>query len=135
MPWDRTLSDRATTTIRHRISVPLWTGYLFVQPGTHWAPICSTYGVSRLLMAGPKPHTVARGLVEAVQAAQALAASGILADVPWAPGTPCSLAVGAFAGHPGVVVSVTRGIAHVALMLFGCVRDVSVSVDCLVARE
>jgi transcriptional antiterminator RfaH len=127
--------DRATPTLRHRISVPLWAGYLFVQPGTHWAPICSTHGVSRLLMAGPKPHMLANALVEAVRAAEAISASGILADVPWAPGTPCSLATGAFAGHPGVVVSVTRGIAHVALMLFGCVRDVTVNVDCLVARE
>jgi hypothetical protein len=81
------------------------------------------------------PSHVARGLVEALQAAEALAASGILADVPWAPGTACSVSRGAFAGHPGVVVSVTRGIAHVALMLFGHVRDVTVSVDCLVARE
>jgi hypothetical protein len=81
------------------------------------------------------PSHVARGLVEALQAAEALAASGILADVPWAPGTPCSLATGPFREHPGVVVSVTRSTAHVALMLFGHVRDVTVNVDCLVARE
>jgi hypothetical protein len=59
--------DRATPTLRHRVSVPLWAGYLFVQPGTHWAPICSTHGVSRLLMAGPQPHMLANALVEAVR--------------------------------------------------------------------
>jgi len=127
--------DRATPTLRHRVTVPLWAGYLFVQPGTHWAPICSTHGVSRLLMAGPKPHMLANALVEAVRGAEAIAASGILADVQWAPGTPCSLAVGALRGHPGVVVSVTQRTAHVALMLFGCIRDVSVDVECLMARE
>jgi hypothetical protein len=46
-----------------------------------------------------------------------------------------SLATGPFHDHPGVVVSVTRGIAHVALMLFGHVRDVTVNVDCLIPRE
>jgi hypothetical protein len=40
-----------------------------------------------------------------------------------------------FTGHPAVVISVDRGKAIIAMLLFGELRQVSVDVNSLVARE
>jgi hypothetical protein len=42
---------------------------------------------------------------------------------------------GAFTGHPAVVVSVTGQRAIIAMLLFGELRQVSVDVNNLVARD
>jgi hypothetical protein len=42
---------------------------------------------------------------------------------------------GAFTGHPAVVISVTGQRAIIAMLLFGELRQVSVDVASLVARE
>lgn len=129
-----TRRDPATPTLTRLVEVPLFSSYLFVVPGTHWSPICHTLGVLRLLMAGPNPHIVPDGLVEAVEAGQELRAAPTPENAKWAPGTPCSLATGAFTGHEAVVLSATRSNARVGLVLFGHLREVSVPLNCLKAR-
>jgi transcriptional antiterminator RfaH len=129
--------DRVMPTLWHNVVVPLWPGYLFVHHDSRnsWRPIYETPGVRSVLKHHDQIQWAPHGLVDALQATEDARRYIPPAGSQWAPGMAVSLATGPFHDHPGVVVSVTRGIAHVALMLFGCVRDVSVSVDCLVARE
>jgi len=127
--------DRCLPTHSRPVAVPLWTGYLFVDIGSHWAPVAHTLGVARLLMAGPCPHIVPEAVLSALQAGEALRRSITPPGAQWAPGAACSLATGAFAGHPAVVLSVTRHSATVALLLFGELRNVTVGIECLVARD
>jgi hypothetical protein len=86
-------------------------------------------------MSGNQLHHLDAGVVEAVQGALALSASGMLADVPWAPGTPCSLATGAFHGLPAVVLGVHGDTAHISLMFLGQLRQLTVETGCLIPRE
>jgi len=127
--------DRATPTLRHRVSVPLFSGYLFVVPGSLWAPIRSTAGVARLLMAGLKPHMLAEGAVEGLQAGEASRRTNIPSGALWTPGAACVVARGAGCGLTGAVVSVNGDMATVVLMLFGQLREVRIGVDCLRPRE
>ncbi len=129
--------DRCLPTHSRPVEVPLWTGYLFVdlQSDRHWTPVAHTLGVARLLMAGPSPHIVPEAVLSVLQAGEALRRSITPPGAQWAPGAACSLATGAFSGHPAVVLSVTRQTATVALLLFGELRNVTVDVDCLVVRD
>jgi hypothetical protein len=40
-----------------------------------------------------------------------------------------------FQGHPAVVLAVGREKARIAIMLFGALREATVSLDCLKPRE
>jgi transcription antitermination factor NusG len=123
--------DRVTPSLKHRVQRPLFGNYLFVTVDQHWAPIQHTRGVLRLLMAGSRPGIVPEAVVSALDAVQGLAAP----PTPWEPGTPCSLAVGPLRGHPAVVLRVARETAHLSVMLFGALRQVSAPVAWLVDRE
>jgi transcription antitermination factor NusG len=74
------------------------------------------------------------GAVEAVRAALALAASTTQDAAQWAPGDAVGLANGPFAGHPAVVLSVSRSTARLSVLLFGALRQVSAPVAWLVER-
>jgi transcriptional antiterminator RfaH len=129
--------DRVLPTLKRLVVVPLFSRYLFVQHDNPdlWRPIRETPGVHCVLTNGNRIQYARAGDVEAVRAAQALAATQPPENCWAAPGTPCSPAAGAFTGHPAVVISVERGKAIIAMLLFGELRQVSVDVSSLVARE
>jgi transcriptional antiterminator RfaH len=132
--------DRVLRTLFHPVEVPLFPSYAFVSFDPQhdpWRPIVNTLGVYALLRRPDGiPNPVAMGSVEALQAMDALRGSISPPGASWAPGMPCSPAVGTpFAGHPAVVVSVTGQRAIIAMLLFGELRQVSVDVNSLVARE
>jgi transcription antitermination factor NusG len=132
-----TRRDRALPTLRHRVEVPLFSGYLFVQhdPRDSWTPIRTTPGVRSMLRNGNQLQYARAGAVEAVQAAAALAASTTQDDAQWAPGAAVALSAGPFASHPAVVLRVARETAHLSVMLFGALRQVSAPVAWLMARD
>jgi transcriptional antiterminator RfaH len=132
--------DRVLRTLFHPVEVPLFPSYAFVSFDPQhdpWRPIVNTLGVYALLRRPDGiPNPVARGSVEALQALDALRRSIAPPGASWASGMPCSPATGTpFAGHPAVVVSVTGQRAIIAMLLFGELRQVSVDVSSLVARE
>ena len=123
--------DRATPTIWHIVRRPLFTSYIFVVVNRHWSPIQHSRGVRRLLMSDGKPGQVDWWAVEALQA---------LPDAPepsdaWTPGSPCSLALGPLQHHPAVVLRVHGQKATVSILFCGALREMSVSLSDLVARE
>lgn len=129
--------DRATPTLTHRVQAPLFASYVFVQPGSHWAPIAHTIGVSRLLMAGNHPHYLPYGLTEALQAAEELRRTHPSGKPSgWLPGTPCALGKGMpMGGLPAVVLSVSRNRVRIGIMFLGDIRVVNVPPECLKPRE
>jgi transcription antitermination factor NusG len=129
--------DRVVPTLRHRVEVPLFSGYLFIQhdPRDSWTPIRTTPGVRSMLRNGNQLQYARAGAVEAVQAAAALAASTTQDAASWAPGAAVALANGAFAGHPAVVLRIRHDTAHLSVMLFGGLREVRAPVAWLVARD
>lgn len=130
--------DRVVASMHHTVVRPLFPRYLFLMFDHHtasWSPIRAIPGVADILRSGHDLHYAPDAVVSVLQATEDARRAIPPAGSQWAPGMAVSLATGAWHGHQAVVVSVTRGIAHVALMLFGCVRDVTVSVDCLVARD
>ena len=131
-----TRRDRVLPTLTRRISVPMFRSYVFVElADDHWAPIRHTQGISRVLTCNGKPSIVARATVEAVRAAEALAAVRQQQETSqWAPGAPCSLATGAFYGLPAVVTAVAGSQAVIAIMMLGQLRSLSVPTDCLTTR-
>ena len=130
------IRDRTTPTLTRPVERPLFTSYLFVAvPLSHWAPIRHTLGVRTLLMSGINPYLLPDAVWNALQAGEALRRSVQAPAACWAPGTPCSPGNGVFTGHPAVVVSVTGHRAIIAMLLFGELRQVSVDVSSLVARE
>ena len=129
--------DPVLRTMTRLVELPLFTSYAFVLLGQHdpWVPIRYTPGVHSLLMSGGLPNIAARASIEALEASQELRRSIAPPGSLWRPGMPCSLATGAFTGHPAVVIEVERQIAKVAIVMFGELRQVSVDVNSLVARE
>jgi transcriptional antiterminator RfaH len=131
------IRDRTLPTLTRPVERPLFTSYLFVAvPLTLWGPIRHTLGVRSLLMSGDRPSIVATALLDVLRAAEGVRRSVVAPGALWAPGMPCSPVAGTpFAGHPAVVISVERGKAIIAMLLFGELRQVSVDVSSLVARE
>jgi len=121
------------------LEVPLFAGYLFTQFDAHrepWRPILSTLGVYALLRRSDgTPDPVARGVVEALQAVQALAATQQPKTSQWAPGDAVAVANGAFSGHPAVVLEVEPNTVAIAILAFGALHRVTLRADRIVARE
>jgi transcription antitermination factor NusG len=116
----------------------LFPGYLFLHrdPRDPWWPARYAPGVYDFITnAEDKPEACRPGAVEAVQALEAEFRSPPTCQSRWRPGAACRLADGPFEGHDAVVLKVRRNMALVALMMFGCLRNVAVSLDCLVARD
>jgi transcription antitermination factor NusG len=127
--------DRVTPSLKHRIQRPLFGNYLFVTVDQHWAPIQHTRGVLRLLMANGRPGIVASAAVDALRAAEALAATRTQDDAQWAPGAPCALGSGSLRGHQAVVLRIHHDTAHLSVMILGGLREVQAPVSWLMARE
>jgi transcriptional antiterminator RfaH len=127
-----TRRDRALPTLTRRVEVPLFRSYLFVDLDTvHWTPIQHTRGVARVLLTNGKPGIIAEAAVDALRAACANPAP----EHHWAPGMPCSPVLGPMRGLPAVVLSLHRDTATIGLMFLGELRQISLNVDCLTARD
>jgi transcriptional antiterminator RfaH len=130
--------DRVTPTIRHPVITPLFPRYGFIafdHRDTSWSPIRNTPGVVDLVRCGTLPAYTNAAAVERLQAVQALAATQQPKTSQWAPGDAVAPATGAFTGHQAVILSVERDIAQISLLLFGELRTVTISVECLVPRD
>jgi transcription antitermination factor NusG len=130
------IRDRTLPTLTRPVERPLFTSYLFVAvPLTLWGPIRHTLGVRSLLMSGEKPYLLPDAVWNALQAGEALRRTPTTPGSLWRPGAPCQPRDGPFQGLPAVVIEVERQIAKVAIVMFGELRQVSVDVNSLVARE
>jgi len=131
--------DRVTPSMLHTVQRPLFSRYLFIRfnhLADSWSPIRDTPGVLDLVRSGPDVHYAPEDAVSALQAGEAARRCLTAENTSWAPGTPCSLRKGyALEGLPAVVLSVHRDQATVAIMMLGHLRNVSVNLDCLKARD
>ena len=131
-----TRRDRATPTIRHRVEVPLFSRYVFVniQSDQRWIPVRYTVGIHQLLMNDGKPQRLDAGVISALKAGDALRAQASGKPV-WAPGVPCSPAVGVLRGHQAVVLAVNGDRARVGVIFLGQLREIWMPLDCLVPNQ
>lgn len=128
--------DNAIRSLWHRVEVPAYPRYLFVVLSGPWTPIRYCPGVADLVWQEPgKPGTVPDAAVEALRAAEAERAASPPPNATWAPGAAVALSDGPLAGHPAVVLSVSRETARIAVLLFGELRQVSSHVSNLTARD
>jgi transcriptional antiterminator RfaH len=132
--------DAAIRSLMHRVEVPLFAGYAFVRFDAlrdPWRPITNTPGVYALLRSTSTglPHPCPDAAVEALRAGDALRRTLTPPGTAWAAGAACKAAHGPFKGHEAVVISVTGAKATIALPLFGGLRELTVPVEWLVARE
>jgi transcriptional antiterminator RfaH len=128
--------DPVLHTLNRLVEVPLWRGYLFVQLSTaSWSPIRSTRGIARVLMSGDKPHHLNAATLEAIRAGDELRRTVTLPDRLWRPGVACQVKYGPLQSMEAVVIAITNQVAHVALLMFGQLREVTISADCLAPRE
>ena len=123
--------DPVLRTMTRKVLAPLFVGYLFVQPGTHWGPIRHSRGVSKLLMNGERPNLCPVGAVEALEASEASRRAPQAEIATWLPGASCAVANGPLADHHGVIVRVTHSHAVVALLLLRRLVEASVRLDAL----
>lgn len=123
--------DRVVAGLTRSVLRPLFSRYAFIVINGPWAPARYCAGVANLVMAGSKPGIVARGAVEALQTAQALAAT----QPPDRPHVGLYDAVvartGVFRGHTGVVMQLRGKQAVVSMLMFGELRHVSCDVTLL----
>jgi transcriptional antiterminator RfaH len=129
--------DRATPTLLHIVLAPLWPGYLFVHHDSRdsWRPIYETPGVRSVLKHGNQIQWVNAGAVEAIQAAQAFAATQPPETSQWRPGDAVAPRVGPLVGLPGVVLAVEGENAVVGILFLGQLREVVYPFDALVSRD
>lgn len=129
--------DRAIRSLWHTVQRPLFTSYIFCQhnPADPWRPIRYCPGIRANLLGGNELQYASSDAVEAVRAAEAAGRCQLPEKMLWRPGAACRLGDGAFQGHEAVVLTVTRNNATVALMMFGCLRNVSVTLNCLMPRD
>ena len=131
------IRDRSLPTLVRTVSRPLFPGYIFCQhdPRDPWRPIRYCPGVRANLIGGLGSSMPVRAIVEAVQAAQAQPAPIDQPDATRRVGAAVAPASGPFAQHQGVVLEIRGNRAVLAMLLFGELRQVSVDVSSLVARD
>jgi transcriptional antiterminator RfaH len=126
--------DRVTPSLTHRVLVPLWPGYVFVQHDNPdlWRPIREAPGVANVLKCGNRLQYVRQGALEAARAvveATSYPTHGLVV------GAACSVLLGPLEGMSGVVIQLGREYALVSLLMLGQLRSVSVPLDCLKSRD
>jgi transcriptional antiterminator RfaH len=106
----RVFLPRRMKTIRHarkmqNIVAPFFPRYLFVEFDlrvTQWRSVNGTFGVSRIIMQGERPHPVPRGVVESLVAC--IDEKGLLRlDQHFKVGTKVRLTAGPFAEQIGIL--------------------------------
>ena len=130
--------DRVVRSMRHRVEVPLWPGYLFIRLDLRdpWYPVRYAPGVFQLLTnADRSPAPVADHILAALQATEDARRSLPPPGAQWAPGAACSLAQGPMRGLPAVVTRCTDDTATIACLFLGQLREITVPVDSLMARD
>ena len=130
--------DPVLRTLTRVVLAPLWPGYLFVHHDSRdsWRPIYETPGVRSVLKTRDQIQWANAGAVEAIRASEALRRTLTPPGSLWRPGAPCQPSDGPFQGLPAVVIEILPGNrAMIAIMMFGQLRQVSVDVNSLVARE
>jgi transcription antitermination factor NusG len=129
--------DRVVPTLVHDVVVPLFTRYLFVAHDNPdlWRPIRETPGIASVITAGGKVQYARPGAVEAIQAAQAFAATQPPETSQWRPGDAVAPRVGPLVGLPGVVLAVEGENAVVGILFLGQLREVVYPFDALVSRD
>ena len=130
--------DPASPTVMRTVLRPLFTSYAFVQfsQADPWYPIRRTPGVRQLMLSEyGKPHILRPGVLEAVQAAQAPAATQPPSEAQWHLGDAVAPRVGPLAGLPGVVLAVEGENATVGILFLGQLREVVYPNDALVERQ
>lgn len=128
--------DRAIPSLRHTVVRPLFTSYIFVQHirGQSWRPIYETPGVHSLIRSGTQLQYAPDAAVSALRATEDIRRYLPAGKPQWAPGTPCSLAVGVFAGLPAVVLNAEQDQVRIGVMFLGQIRQMSVPAECIVRR-
>ena len=129
--------DRVLPTLVHHLLVPLFRGYLFVRYDSRdpRRPIRETPGVRDLIRCGSEVQFVPDGAVSALQASEEARRSLAPASSPWRPGMACRVATGIMAGFPGVVIYLAGDTALVSLMFLGQLREISLPLEYLMARD
>jgi transcription antitermination factor NusG len=125
-----TRRDRVIPTMRHRVEVPLFCRYVFVNLRTdqRWGAVRYAAGVHQLLMNDGKPCRLAADVIDALRAGEALRAQ-TPGKPCWEPGVPCSPAAGALRGHPAVVLAVNADHARIGVIFLGHLREISVPLN------
>lgn len=115
----------------------LFPRYLFVNldPSKPWYPLRYAPGVFGLITVEGIPIPCPQGAVEAIQEAEATRALLPPVRQRWSPGQACTLDSGPFQNCDAVVLKVGTEMCLVALMMFGCLREVAVQLDCLKTRD
>jgi transcription antitermination factor NusG len=131
------IRDRTTPTLTRIVERPLFPGYIFCQhdPRDPWRPIRYCPGIRANLIGGLGVQYARAGDISVLEASEALRRTPTTPGSLWRPGAPCQPRDGPFQGLPAVVIEVERQIAKVAIVMFGELRQVSVDVSSLVARE
>jgi len=120
-----------------RVEVPAFPAYAFVRLDLRhpWYPIRYVPGVFSLISVDGIPTPCPETAVDALQTAQALAATQQPKTSQWAPGDAVAVANGAFSGHPAVVLEVEPNTVAIAILAFGALHRVTLRADRIVARE
>ena len=128
--------DRVLPTLSRSVQVPLFPGYIFLHYDSRdpRRPIRETPGVRDVVRCGQQVQWVNAGVLEAVRAVEAQAASDYQPDPPWRPGASVALANGPFAGLPAVVTQTDANNVTIAVMFLGSLRQISVHESCLTPR-
>jgi transcriptional antiterminator RfaH len=120
MPQDEAL------TIRE----PMFPRYLFLRPTRQTqslAVVRSTVGVSRLVLFGQQPATLADGAVQVIRQAESLRERAELAEVSaYKPGMPVRLLDPALSGLQALVQSVSKDRVTLLLEILGRPQSVQV---------
>lgn len=118
-------------------TVPLFAGYCFVHldPGKPWYPIKWCPGALHLIAVDGIPQPCRQGSVEALQAAEAARRCHPAEKDTWAPGAAVALAGGMWDGIPGIILKTGKDMALVSMLMFGQLREIAVSFDCLRPRD
>jgi len=123
--------------VTHRRTVltlaPLFSRYLFVanDNANAWRPIREAPGVQNVITIAGKAQYARAGAVEALQALEHTRRQLPARRTVGAVGDAVAVRYGIVAGHRGVITSVSRDTAHIALLFLGQLRDVRLPLDCL----
>ena len=119
-----------------QLLIPLFTRYAFIniENGQPWTPARYTPGVANVLMTNGHPQHISSAAVEALQAGEELRRMIPPPEAMWSPGTACKVNAGALQGYDAVVMRAAGERAVVAIMIFGALRQISVSISRLVLR-
>ena len=81
------------------------------------------------------PQRLRAGVLEALQAGDAARATPPPPHASWRPGDAVRLSKGPMTGLDAVVMEIDGNAARVSILMFGHLRDVEVSLDCLMVRD